>query len=65
MLMTGFWCTFPVKKTGQTYKFTSFWRGPFEVIEILTEVLLKINCGRNGAVATIHIDRVVKSEIKF
>ena len=51
---------FPVKKTGQTHKFTSFWRGPFEVIEILTEVLLKINCGRNGAVATIHIDRVRK-----
>ena len=51
---------FPVKKTGQTHKFTSFWRGPFEVIEILTEVLLKINCGRNGTVATIHIDRVRK-----
>ena len=34
ILMTGFLVYFLVKKTGQTHKFTSFWRGPFEVIEI-------------------------------
>ena len=51
---------FPVKKTGQSHKFTPFWRGPFEVMEKMSEVLLKINCGRNRGIVTIHIDRVRK-----
>ena len=33
---------FPITKTGQSHKFTSFWMGPFEIIEIIPEVLLKI-----------------------
>ena len=51
---------FPVKKTGQTHKFVPFWRGPFEVVGKISEILLKINCGRNEGIQTIHIDRVRK-----
>ena len=52
---------FPVKKkTGHSEKITSFWRGPFQVIEKLSDVLLKINCGRNGIIQVVHIDRVPK-----
>ncbi|MCG8035056.1 MAG: hypothetical protein JAZ03_23165, partial [Candidatus Thiodiazotropha taylori] len=51
---------FPVKKSGQSPKLSLFWRGPFEVIDIISEVLLDINCARNGGIQTIHIDRVRK-----
>ncbi|MCG8048998.1 MAG: DDE-type integrase/transposase/recombinase [Candidatus Thiodiazotropha endolucinida] len=51
---------FPVKKTGQTGKFASFWKGPYKVSEKLSDVLLKINCGRNGTPQVVHIDRVRK-----
>ena len=51
---------FPVKKSGQSPKLTHFWRGLFKVTEIISEVLLNINCGRNGGIQTIHIDRVRK-----
>ena len=51
---------FPVKKTGQSIKFVFFWRGPFKVVEKMSDVLLKINCGRNGTLSVIHIDRVRK-----
>ena len=48
------------KKTGQSIKFVFFWRGPFQVVEKVTYVLLKINCGRNGTLSVIHIDWVRK-----
>ena len=51
---------FPVKKTGQSIKFVFFWRGPYKVVEKMSDVLLKINCGRNGTLSVIHIDRVRK-----
>ena len=51
---------FPVKKTGQSSKLASFWKGPFQVNGKLSDILLKINCGRNGTIQTVHIDRVRK-----
>lgn len=51
---------FPVKKSGESHKFVQFWRGPFKVTEKVSEVLLKIKCGRNEGIQTIHIDRVRK-----
>ena len=49
---------FPVKKVGTSAKLTPFWRGPFKVTGKLSEVLYKVNCGRNNAEQIIHCDRV-------
>jgi hypothetical protein len=39
---------FPQKKKGCTPKFTSFWRGPFNILGKLSEVLYEVDCGRNN-----------------
>ena len=52
---------FPVKKPGETVKFKQFWKGPFQVVEKLSDVLLNINCGRNGTLQVIHVNRVRKA----
>ena len=49
---------FPVKKVGTSAKLTPFWRGPFKVTGKLSEVLYKVNCGRNNAEQIIHCDRI-------
>ena len=49
---------FPVKKVGTSAKLTPFWRGPFQVTGKLSEVLYKVNCGRNNAEQIIHCDRI-------
>ena len=52
---------FPAKKPGETVKFKQFWIGPFQVVEQLSDLLLNINCGRNGTLQVIHINRVRKA----
>ena len=49
---------FPRHKVGQSPKLTSFWRGPFKVIEKCTDVTYKIPCGRRGKPQVIHVDRI-------
>jgi hypothetical protein len=49
---------FPQKKVGCTPTFTSFWRVPFQTTQKLSEVLYKVNCGRNGQQQIIHCDRL-------
>nr|XP_022300726.1 uncharacterized protein LOC111108932 [Crassostrea virginica] len=39
---------FPQRKTGCSAKLTSYWLGPFQVVANVSEVLNKVNCGRNG-----------------
>ena len=51
---------FPVKKTGQSSKLASFWKGPFQVNGKLSDIFLKTNCGGNGTIQTVHIERVCK-----
>ena len=51
---------FPVKKIGNSSKFTSFWKGPFQVKEKLSDVLYKVDCGRAGSIQVIHVDRLRK-----
>ena len=51
---------FPQKKKGTSPKFTSFWRGPFEVSKRVSEVLYEVNCGQNGHMQIIHCDRLKK-----
>ena len=49
---------FPQKKVGCSSKLTSFWRGPFNVLKRLSEVLYKVNCGRDRGEQVIHCDRM-------
>ena len=51
---------FPVKKIGCSSKLTSYWRGPYEVKERITELLYKVTCGRAGSDQVIHCDRLRK-----
>jgi hypothetical protein len=50
---------FPQKKKRCTPKFTSFWRGPFNILEKLSEVLYEVDCGRNNEPQIIHCDRLI------
>ncbi len=52
---------FPVKKVGCSSKLTSYWKGPFQVSEKLSDVLYKVNCGRSGSSAVIHCDRMKRA----
>ena len=54
---------FPQKKKGCTPKFTSFWRGPFNILGKLSEVLYEVDCGRNNQPQIIHCDRL-KRKVK-
>ena len=49
---------FPQRKAGCSPKFTSYWRGPFKVVAKISEVLYKVNCGRNGKEQVVHCDRM-------
>ena len=51
---------FPVKKSGQSGKLSSFWKGPFKIKSKVSDVLYDIDCGRNGSNQVIHCDRVRK-----
>ncbi|KAH3848955.1 hypothetical protein DPMN_091340 [Dreissena polymorpha] len=41
-------------------KFTSYWSWPYRVLEKITCVLNKVDCGRAGATQVIHTDRMRK-----
>ena len=53
---------FPQRKTGCSAKLTSYWRGPFQVVAKVSEVLNKVNCGRNGKKQVIRCDRMKVSK---
>ena len=52
---------FPVKRVGTSSKFTSYWRGPFQVKEKVSDVLFKVDCGRSGSIQVIHVNRLRKA----
>jgi hypothetical protein len=51
---------FPKHKIGCSPTFTSFWRGPFTVQRIITDVLYEVDCGREARLEIIHCDRMRK-----
>ena len=53
---------FPVVKIGQSAKLSSFWKGPFTIQSKLSDVLYKLNCGRNKASQIVHVDRLKRSK---
>ena len=53
---------FPVRTAGCSSKLTSFWRGPYQVSEKLSDVLYRVNCGRANTLQVIHCDRMRKAK---
>jgi hypothetical protein len=51
---------FPVRKTEHSSKLTSYWRGPFKVLEKCTDVTYRVECGNKGKSQIIHVDRMRK-----
>ena len=49
---------FPVKKICTSSKLTQFWKGPFKIIEKISDLLYKVNCGRKGSDQVVHCDRL-------
>ncbi|XP_034305528.2 uncharacterized protein [Magallana gigas] len=49
---------FPQRKTGCSPKLTSYWRGPFQVLAKIFEVLYKVNRWRNGKEQMVQCDRM-------
>ena len=49
---------FPRTKSGQSPKFTSYWRGPFRIIKKMSDVTYMVNCGIRGSNQVIHVDRM-------
>ena len=49
---------FPRTLPGRSPKFTSFWRGPYTVVEKCSEVTYKVRCGQRDQVQVIHVDRM-------
>lgn len=49
---------FPVKKIGTSAKLTPFWKGPYQITGKLSDILYKVNCGRNRTNQIIHCDRI-------
>ena len=47
---------FPVKKVGTSSKFNSFWKGPFEVVDKISDVLYKVKCGQDLSEKVIHCE---------
>ena len=49
---------FPVRPIGTSSKFPSYVRGPYKITGVLSDVLYKVNCGRNGLDQPIHCNRI-------
>jgi hypothetical protein len=49
---------FPLRKVGLSPKFTSYWRGPYEVMDKITDVTFKVNCCPRGKTQVVHVDRL-------
>ena len=49
---------FPQRKAGHSPKFTSFWRGPYTVVDKKSDLLYEVDCGPRGKNQVIHVDRL-------
>lgn len=54
----GVYVYFPSTKSGQSPKFTSYWRGPYRIIRKMSDVTYKVNCGQRESTQVIHVDRI-------
>ncbi|XP_071153837.1 uncharacterized protein [Mytilus edulis] len=51
---------FPVKKPVMSSKLTSFWKGPFKILDKYGDITYKVDCGYRGKPQVIHVDRLKK-----
>nr|XP_022290306.1 uncharacterized protein LOC111101945 [Crassostrea virginica] len=49
---------FPRKRMGTSPKLTSFWQGPFEVLQKCSDYTYLVSCGFKGSSQVIHVDRM-------
>ena len=49
---------FPIRKPGRSPNFTSYWRGPFSVLNKNSDWTYLVNCGRGAKSQVIHVDRM-------
>ena len=49
---------FPLRKAGLSPKFTSYWRGPYEILDRITDITYNVNCGSRGKPQVVHVDRL-------
>jgi hypothetical protein len=49
---------FPLRKVGRSPKFTSYWQGPFKIIDKVTDLTYRVNCGPRGKPQVVHVDRL-------
>ena len=53
---------FPVKNVGCSLKFTSFWRGPFKIIEKISDFFIYNEMIRSESFQIIHVNRIKKAK---
>ena len=53
---------FLANRPGCAAKFTTFWRGPFNLLAKVSEVLYKVYCGRSNSGQIILVDRLRKAK---
>ena len=49
---------FPTRKVGSSSKLTRYWRGPYQILRRISELLYEVNCGSRGKPQVIHVDRL-------
>ena len=49
---------FPLRKVGRSPKFTSYWQGPFKIIDKVTDLTHRVDCGPRGKPQVVHVDRL-------
>ena len=49
---------FPLRKAGLSPKFTSYWRGPYEILDRITDNTYNVNCWSRGKSRVVHADRL-------
>ena len=48
----------PVNQIETSSKLTQFWKGPFKIVDKMSDLVYKVNSGRNGSDQVIHCDRI-------
>jgi hypothetical protein len=52
------WLFSPKRKRGISPKLQTWWYGPYEVIDRLSDVNYRVKCGRYGKPLVVHVDRL-------
>ena len=56
---------FPTRKVGNSSKLTRHWRGPYQILRRISDLLYEVNCGSRGKPQVTHVDRLHPLKPKF